>query len=454
MHRIRRVLTAAALAMTCLTVAGTTTPVAAADPPTCDGRIATIVVVTPLQTTAGTAGDDVIVGTDAADVIDGAGGNDVICAGAGADRIFGGEGNDRLFGQDDHQPATILTKAGDRIMPGPGDDYVDLGLPKSSSSGYRNDPDLFDPDRVSYADATGPVHIDLEAWTITGWGTDTLAAVPRGARVGAVGTDFDDTIAGGLANDVLDGGGGDDLITGGDGRDVIFPDRTVDMAFGAVTSIVGGDDVVNGGPAADDIHGGYGSDDLSGDKGFDSLSAPSSERSILSGGPNGDRLTLSSGVRGIGGPRGDLFSVSIKPNGRLFPGQSADGGPGLDGIDFRFPDTSRVSYALTMDVPRRRVLDRRREVVELRSLEDFYVTGPRIDGSVRFRGGPANEIVSISAKLRARADLRGGAGNDELSGGHEADFLDGGPGRDRLYGGRERDRCVRGEWTWRCEIQR
>lgn len=145
-----------------------TTPASAAGE-TCDGKAATIVVAPattyPVPWTVGTPGDDVIVGTDERDRIDGGGGNDTICGLDGDDHLVGGAGDDRLFGGLDwYYPDDDYW--GDVVEPGPGDDHVDLG-----ADGGWEDIDFVDSvyaDQVSYANAAGPVTVDLTTLTATG----------------------------------------------------------------------------------------------------------------------------------------------------------------------------------------------------------------------------------------------------------------------------------------------
>ncbi len=70
----------------------------AAEQPTCDGLVATIVGTEGNDEIIGTDGDDVIVGLDGRDTIDAGAGNDVVCGDDGGDELRGGPGSDRLFG--------------------------------------------------------------------------------------------------------------------------------------------------------------------------------------------------------------------------------------------------------------------------------------------------------------------------------------------------------------------
>jgi Ca2+-binding RTX toxin-like protein len=70
---------------------------------------------------------------------------------------------------------------------------------------------------VSYADATGPVTVDLSAGTATGDGNDTLSGI-----VNVTGSSHDDTITGDSNDNVLYGNGGNDYLTGGAGADTFL----------------------------------------------------------------------------------------------------------------------------------------------------------------------------------------------------------------------------------------
>ena len=128
MRRTTTLTALAALAVAPLGLAAA--PALAAE--TCDGKVATIVVLLEPGTfssapVVGTPGDDVIVGTEQNDTIDGAGGNDTICGLAGADTLVGGDGDDRLFGGADAEYFSDDGYFGDLLVPGAGDDHVDLG---------------------------------------------------------------------------------------------------------------------------------------------------------------------------------------------------------------------------------------------------------------------------------------------------------------------------------------
>jgi Ca2+-binding RTX toxin-like protein len=127
-----------------------------------------------IENLTGSAFDDQLTGDTNANVLDGAVGNDTLTAGAGDDTLVGGLGNDQLDG-------------------GEG------------------------TDTASFAASATAVSVSLEAGTVTGEGSDTLASIEN-----IVGSAFNDTLSGGLdslvLNSVLDGGAGNDSVLGGGGE--------------------------------------------------------------------------------------------------------------------------------------------------------------------------------------------------------------------------------------------
>jgi len=144
------------------------------------------------ETLDGTDGDDSLEGQIGNDTIYGADGDDTLDGGVDADSVYGGLGTDTLYGG-----------ANDDILTGgSGDDtlYGGGGI-----------------DTVSYADAPGPVVVDLGAGTASGGdGSDGLS----GFEI-VVGSEFNDTITGASGNETLFGAGGNDTLTGGAGNDVL-----------------------------------------------------------------------------------------------------------------------------------------------------------------------------------------------------------------------------------------
>jgi Ca2+-binding RTX toxin-like protein len=167
----------------------------------CMDLIPTIVGTSGPDVLNGTVEDDVIAGLGGDDVILGSWGHDVICGGAGDDRINGGVG---LF-------------ESDLISGDDGDDHIVVGGNGSV---------------LVYAFAPGPVSVDLEAGTASGWGNDTLVGIHS-----VVGTEFADVLRGSNQFNCFDGLAGDDVIVALDGDD---------CAYGGL-----GDDTVDGGAGLD-----------------------------------------------------------------------------------------------------------------------------------------------------------------------------------------------------------
>ena len=197
-------------------------PATSASPVRCDGRVATIVGTNGPNRLEGTRGDDVIAALGGGDVVLGRGGDDVICGGEGTDRISGGGGDDRLFGQQDGRyPDSHCFSGsyvpGDRIAPGPGDDYVDAGYDPAQEG-----PCGGQPDAVLFASA----HRGLRA----GLGDPGLEGLVRGQgrdvvlgqrRLEIVATRFADRVVGGSGDELILGHEGRDLLSGGSGDDVL-----------------------------------------------------------------------------------------------------------------------------------------------------------------------------------------------------------------------------------------
>lgn len=415
---------------------------------TCDGQVATI-VVTPkpgsyaTDPVVGTPGDDVIVGTDQSDDIDGAGGNDTICGLAGADDLAGGEGDDRLFGGLDEPYSADDDYFGDHLVPGPGDDYVDLGHDPQSMDLYDIDTGYWD--QVSFVDATGPVVVDLAAGTATGEGTDTIAPITYGG--GIEGSAHDDRLTGQDGPDWISAGGGDDTIFGGAGEDLIDADqRTRYPSYGPDPQP--GDDVVDGGPGDDRIDGGHGADTLSGSEGDDVVRSVDSDGARVLGGAGADVVSGSGRVRLDGAGGHDTLWPVVDGPGLI----EAVGGPGRD--------TMRLDVARSLSRSTRVVIGRTRGAIQIgHELVVRFSSAPRLvlnamhRGPVTWFGTGQRDVVDLE-NSNGPVHAYGRGGNDTITGSWQRDVLDGGPGRDTLDGSTGRDRCLRGERLDSCERRR
>lgn len=451
--RLTTLLTPTALLAACLVLPGAAVSAASsAAAQTCDGEVATIVVPAtdayPPPFVIGTDGDDVIVGSPGSDRIDGAGGDDTICGLEGGDRILGGPGDDRLFGGLDFYDYEDYD--GDHIEPGPGNDHVDLGHdPVVEEMSWGN----YEWDQVSYADAAGPVTVDLTAGTATGEGTDTIAPI---VLVGGVeGSAFDDDLTGSEQIDWITAGGGEDLVDGRGGDDYLLADEPT-RRLPQQTTQVPGDDVVEGGDGNDEIEGGYGVDELRGGSGRDVLRVMDGEQGTRAlGGPGRDGLGtwgfLATGrATLVGGGGSDVFSPVIR--GRADRVEVRGGGGQdrlLPGASLRAaPHGSKV----VIDARSGRVTMKAGTRIRFSSVSSFGFDGST-ETRIHWWGSRRSEVLSF---IEQYGPVRafGGGGNDRITGGWGRDLLDGGPGRDVLDGDKGRDRCLRGERVKACESRR
>ena len=208
-------------------------------------------------------GDDVVIEIEG---IVGSNHDDVLDGDDTSNRLVGQQGDDviRAYGS-----GTLEDATGDIVSGGSGDDLLDAGA---------------GADVVDFQDARGPVVLDLEEGTSEGEGSDTLAGFEA-----AIGSDFDDELAGDPGDNALAGGEGDDTLDGRAGTDqaAFFNARApvvVDLDAGTaegsgadvlidVEDVVGsaGDDLLAGDDGANTIVGGSGADVIEGRAGDDVL---------------------------------------------------------------------------------------------------------------------------------------------------------------------------------------
>jgi serralysin len=198
----------------------------------------------------GTENDDTLNGTNDADQILGFGGNDRLFGFGGDDAIQGGAGDDRLEGNEGNDG--LWGDAGrDELYGGAGNDTLHIGLGGDHLDGGDG------VDTVSYADAPGYIGLDLNQ----GQGVGDPQYYPNRARdtyhdiENAIGSAFDDGLAGNEAANVLRGGGGNDAINGLAGNDTLDGASGRDWLAGSE-----GDDFIDGGSGGDEMFGFTGND--------------------------------------------------------------------------------------------------------------------------------------------------------------------------------------------------
>ena len=197
----------------------------------------------------GTAASERILGTPNPDYICGLGGNDTIVPGGGGDVVVGGLGVNTVEYSNAPSAVTVnlatsaasggsgndtLTQIQNAIGSPSGDTFVPSSGPNTIAGGAG-------VDTVDYSGVGSAVDVNLNLTTVSGGsGTDKVTAVEN-----AIGTVYNDHLAGsaaanhltgGLGNDVLKGQAGNDVLDGGGGTDVVQYD---DLATAHATGVPG-----------------------------------------------------------------------------------------------------------------------------------------------------------------------------------------------------------------------
>jgi Ca2+-binding RTX toxin-like protein len=327
-------------------------------------------------------------GTDAPELVEGTIGDDILCGFGGDDRLLGRGGHDTLYGGE-----------GDDVLNGgPGTDQL---IGEAGTDTYRGG--AGESDRAWFTYAPGPVEVRLSDGRASGDGAlgDPEAAEGLRGVEGAVGTPFDDVMAGDAGPNTFAGSGGGDRLRGGRGFDVanyeFAPGAVrVDLAAGHARGADGRDVLVG----TEAIIGSAFDDMLLGDGGDNEIAGLSGDDLMDGRGSRLDELTYAFAPIGVAidldlgaafGEGSDTLAgferVSGSPHGDTIAGDDgADRLHGLGGAD-----------------------------------------------TVEGRGGP--DVLSTAG------------GNDELLGGPGRDDLNGGSGGDDMDGGPNVDRCVQAGGT-------
>jgi Ca2+-binding RTX toxin-like protein len=386
----------------------------------CAGLAPTIVGTTGDDVLRGTVGPDVVSGLAGNDEIDGLAGDDVICGGPGADVLAGGDGNDQLLaGAIGRVPVfeNEPEREGDALVPGPGDDVVDLG-----PSAWPTD-DYYPYDSLDLSGSPAGVTVDLTAGTISGEGEDRIVTPLPDPEVGysleVVGTPYADTMTGSRQADLLIAGDCDDVLSGLDGDDFLLE-----------TWEEGSD------RSADHFDGGPGDDSLQAADGLDTVL----------GGPGRDTLDDRGGVALMdGGPgRDHLWGYLTSQTGTI------TGGTGRDdfGFNVAYVGGARRPVGGTLDLGASTLVVRLRDAPAWSaSVTDVEAVGLPGYGRWRFNGTDGDDVLRVGS---ARVVAHGRGGDDRLAGSRKDDVLVGGSGRDRVDGREGTDRC-RAEREDHCE---
>jgi Ca2+-binding RTX toxin-like protein len=400
---------------------------AAAAPPNCFGKKATIVGTKGSDELTGTNRRDVIVSKGGDDMIDSRGGNDLVCAGGGFDVIFARAGNDKVAGEGSFN----------MIFPGAGNDFVDGG----KDGGF-----------VTYEGSDKPLNADLGKGIITGAGRDEVTRV-----TGVGGSEADDVLTGTKDFDDLEGFGGNDVVTGLGGDDFLNSGAGNDTVAGG-----GGRDtldlvVAHAGPGLDDdtpatsgavvdMPAGtvVGGDDVGSDtfSGIERVGATLGDDTLL-GTAGNDELIAWDGEDVLSGGEGDDYFA---------PGPDddvVDGHAGLDVVDYfpSRPGEAGLVGPVTVD------------------LETQTTTGAQGNDALMSIEGAAGTLLDDTLIGSEDADilLLGDEGSDTIAGRGGDDHLEGDalffgiedllPGTDSLNGGPGEDTCLDGEINEQCEVE-
>ena len=356
------------------------------------------------------------------DYLFGDAGDDVIFGGAGSDDLEGGEGDDTLFGGTG--PDAMSGGAGSDIIYADADD-VDAERRDIQINGYGavdNEGNfLIDPhtdiDTLSFArvenddgDGIGSAGNPLTLGTQS----DDNGYILNIERL--IGSGFDDYLTGDAGNNIIEGGEGADTLDGAGGNDTLSYESSDDRVritlndSGAATTNRGhasGDTAVN----FENIIGSAHADELVGNN----------QDNVIEGGPGADEMD--------GGAHTD--SATTGNFGDTLSYQSSDAGVTVNLA------TARVSGGHAEG-----------DTIEIEELDhDGDDRTDRIDVSTfESATGSSHDDTLIGDYRRNR--LEGGDGDDILRAGAGWDDLNGGPGADVLNGGEdddEKDNMVPGD---------
>ena len=397
---------------------------------------------------AGGLGDDVIQGHAGVDDLDGGDGNDVVSYAERTDDLtldiasltspdgdtlanfegaIGGSGNDTLIG----------TLASNVLDGGAGDDLIE-GVTQSGDKligGSGND-------TVSYANAAGPVQVDLNIQDGVSIQGDIMYVNCPDILFefeNAIGSSFLDKLIGDGADNILVGGGGDDTIQGGGGNDTLEGGADNDILEGGADNDIleglDGDDIVQGGAGADELHGASGVDTLDYSTDATGVTIDLKGNTAAGAGSEAEGDTIDGSFENVTGGSGD-DSLKGDDNANVLDGgdgnDTIEGGKGGDTLDGGDGTYDTLSYENSES----------RVFVVLNGASFGFAgqgdaTGDSIKNFENIRGSNAaaqnpfefvpGDVLGGDAGFNY---IEGLDGNNSLVGGGGDDTLDGGKGRD------------------------
>ncbi len=367
------------------------------------------------------AGDDSVATGGGKDSIYGGDGNDRIETASGYDSLYGGDGDDTFFLGNSTTFTANNFLEGNSLFGGAGQDEIWFDLSKQThKAGVTVDLKL----GTAVFDGTGHVATKLQSVEDVRI-TDAMAALHSVTITGSDGANAMDlgggsflsiNILGGSGNDTVTGLGGNATVDGGSGNDVIT------LTSGALHALGGtGDDIITslgmgiafekGDTGNDILQGGSAADKLIGDEGDDTLIGMDGKDSIY-GGLGADSISGGDGQDLVYGGLGNDLIAGGEGNDQL------NGSEGNDSIDGVAGQDSILGGAGD-------------DVI-------FGGTGNRV---AVYGGDGDDEITAGGQTTRPTAPgpapgeaVFGDRGNDTLTGNWGQDTLNGGDGYDLMQG--------------------
>ncbi|HEX5185198.1 MAG TPA: calcium-binding protein [Allosphingosinicella sp.] len=353
--------------------------------------------------TAG-AGGGTLNGTSGNDDLHGGNGNDTLVGGAGNDALDGGPGNDVIQGGAGSDLLTVSGVGTDRADGGAGFDRLVVDYSDSPTGATTIAAPSADASNGgfdgSYGDASGR-HVDFTSIE----------------QIEFIGGPATDTIVGGGGDDILTGGGGNDNLSGGAGIDLIRISgnghATADggAGFGDELAIDWSDSTAGVTMAAPTAQGDGAYGGTIGDGAARSVNFTGIEKFDIVTGSGNDSVALGTGINNVSLGAGN---DNLVLTGLL---DSADGGPGEDGISADFTNVvANVVWNL-----------------QTNSLTFGGLARPIVNfeyfGTLRL--GSGNDSVLTTSAARDETIYTGG-GSDIVTVVNGHDFVDGGAGFDTL----------------------
>ncbi|MEP3891983.1 MAG: calcium-binding protein [Hellea sp.] len=343
-------------------------------------------------TITGDADSDIITGSSANDIINGGAGNDTLSDGAGIDILMGGSGDDIFLVNAANNDWASFDDVFDG---GEGIDTLQM-----TGWGFVDVDSVFDLAAGTYTQGS-------QVAILTNFENFDSSTTDAGSFETVLGTDGDNIIQTGEGANTIDGRGGNDTIVGGLGDDTLIGgsgNDTLDFS-GATSGMMFTDFDDNGATAAQDT--GQGLDTI---RGFETVIGSAFDDVIEMRGESNDSNNVRSVLAGAGN---DTVTETF-----LLPGDSADGGDGVDTFIY-----DELGEGMIFDMMTGVLTD------EFGNLFSSFINFENVMGT-----NDVNRTDDIKGTDGVN-EISGRAGNDTIDGRGGDDILDGGDGDDTFIGG-------------------